>query len=124
MQLLAKAVSGHMASNNNRTSTTRSTDLQVTVPNRDNDVIVNNLTVFYVQVVVFVALSGLVSLFGIVANIINIMIFIRQGSRSNSTSASLLSLAVADLLCVVYTVFTNCKANIDFFFLLKIGLIL
>ncbi|CAG5120665.1 unnamed protein product, partial [Candidula unifasciata] len=52
------------------------------------------------QVVVFCLMSGITSLFGTGANIINITIFIRQGFK-DSINVSLLGLAVADLGCVL-----------------------
>lgn len=52
------------------------------------------------HVINFVTLCGMISLFGIAANIINIIIFYKQGFK-NSVNISFIGMAISDLLCLL-----------------------
>ncbi|BFZ17426.1 hypothetical protein BsWGS_20465 [Bradybaena similaris] len=57
-------------------------------------------TRYIIHLTFFVILSGVVSLLGMLANVINILVFVRQGFR-DSMNISLLGLAVADFMCLL-----------------------
>ncbi|XP_012941318.1 uncharacterized protein LOC101859033 [Aplysia californica] len=65
---------------------------------------------YIVQVVNGVVLCGLVSLFGVVSNIINIVVFAKQGFQ-DSMNISLMGLAVSDLCSLVTTIWLSICVN-------------
>ncbi|CAG5120667.1 unnamed protein product, partial [Candidula unifasciata] len=58
------------------------------------------------RIVLFVFICGIVSLFGIGANVTNIIVFIKQGFK-DSINMSLLGLAVGDLGCALTMVWVS-----------------
>ncbi|BFZ17427.1 hypothetical protein BsWGS_20466 [Bradybaena similaris] len=62
------------------------------------------------MVIILVIVSGFVSLFGMGANIINIVVFVRQGFR-DSVNISLCGLAIADLASVTTTFWSSILYN-------------
>ncbi|CAG5120669.1 unnamed protein product, partial [Candidula unifasciata] len=58
------------------------------------------------KIVLFVAICGILSLFGIGANVTNIIVFIKQGFK-DSINISLLGLAVGDLGCALTMVWVS-----------------
>ncbi|XP_005109669.3 N-formyl peptide receptor 2 [Aplysia californica] len=69
---------------------------------------------FIVQVVKVVVISGLLSLFGVASNIVNIVVFAKQGFQ-DSTNISLLGLAVSDLCSLVPTIWISICLNPFFY---------
>ncbi|BFZ03208.1 hypothetical protein BsWGS_06247 [Bradybaena similaris] len=63
-----------------------------------------------VQLVTYVSLCGIISLFGIGANIANIVVFMKQGFK-DSINISLLGLAVADLGCLLTMFYSSFGYN-------------
>ncbi|CAG5122374.1 unnamed protein product, partial [Candidula unifasciata] len=63
-----------------------------------------------VQLLTYVTLCGIISLFGIGANIANIIVFVKQGFK-DSINISLLGLAVADLGCVITMFYSSFGYN-------------
>ncbi|XP_059178440.1 neurotensin receptor type 2-like [Physella acuta] len=72
------------------------TNSSIQVSHRVVDVFNDEVKTLY-MVVNFVALSSIVAVFGIVTNIINIVIFYRQGLASSTVNISFSGLAVSDL---------------------------
>ncbi|XP_005104394.1 probable G-protein coupled receptor 139 [Aplysia californica] len=71
-----------------------------TSPSPSHYDIVSDEQWYIVQVVNVVVISGLLSLFGVVSNIINIVVFAKQGFQ-DSMNISLMGLAVSDLCSLV-----------------------
>lgn len=62
------------------------------------------------EVLNYVFISGILSLLGITANVINIIIFHKQGF-SNTSNIAFLGLAISDLCCLVAVVFASICMN-------------
>lgn len=75
--------------------------LGVTYLSALSDVLVSDRQRYIVAVVNNVLLLGLLSLFGMISNIINMIVFARQG-LSSTINMSFFAMAVSDFLCLVF----------------------
>ncbi|XP_005111720.1 adenosine receptor A1 [Aplysia californica] len=111
----------HTWGNNSTYSRDDSLSLPLTTPSPSGLYyanIVSDQQWFIVQVVNVVVISGLLSLFGVASNIINIVVFAKQGFQ-DSMNISLMGLAVSDL-CSLLSMIWICICVNPLFYLSKL----
>ncbi|XP_012946436.2 adenosine receptor A1-like [Aplysia californica] len=107
----------HLLGNNSTYSLKESVNLPITTPSTwvQYAQIVSDEQWYIFQVVNAVVIAGLLSLFGVASNIINIVVFAKQGFQ-DSMNISLMGLAVADLCSLVTMIWISICMNPLFYF--------
>lgn len=97
---------------NNLSDTTQANTISdgTDYPYDEDPVLISAEGLKIIQIVNHVILSGLVCLFGIIANIINIVIFIKQGLDS-TVNISMFAIAVSDLCSLITLEWLNMNLN-------------
>ncbi|XP_012945444.1 probable G-protein coupled receptor 139 [Aplysia californica] len=103
----------HLWGNNSTYSHDQKMSLPMTTPSPSGSQyanIVSDEQLYIIQLVNGVVICGLLSLFGVASNIINIVVFAKQGFQ-DSMNISLMGLAVSDLFSLLTTIWLSICAN-------------